>query len=58
MEPGGWPFGPGEAGTALPPICEYAMKLPNVLWKNVAAIGGAVRISVVRMRPTRPRCSA
>ncbi|WP_414577173.1 hypothetical protein [Stenotrophomonas sp. FR024] len=34
------------------------MKLPNVPWKNIAAIGGAVRISVVRIRPMPPCCSA
>ncbi len=34
------------------------MKLPSVPWKNIAAIGGAVRISVVRIRPMPPCCSA
>jgi hypothetical protein len=33
------------------------MKLPSVPWKNIAAIGGAVRISVVRIRPMPPCCS-
>ncbi|MNC53412.1 hypothetical protein D3C75_1028180 [compost metagenome] len=27
-------------------------------WKNIAAIGGAVRIRVVRIRPMPPCCSA
>ena len=57
-EPGGWPWGPGAACPALPPICEYAMKLPNVPWKKNAAIGGAVRISVVRINPMPPCCIA
>jgi hypothetical protein len=32
---------PSELGVeaALPSICEYAMKLPKVPWKNMAAIG-------------------
>ena len=34
------------------------MKLPNVPWKNIAAIGGDVRINVVRIRPMPPCCSA
>ncbi|KLD71053.1 hypothetical protein Y887_09195 [Xanthomonas pisi DSM 18956] len=27
-------------------------------WKNIAAIGGAVRISVVRIKPMPPCCNA
>jgi len=34
------------------------MKVPNVPWKNIAAIGGAVRIRVVRIKPIPPCCSA
>ena len=34
------------------------MKLPSVPWKNIAAIGGAVRISVVRINPMPPCCIA
>ncbi len=34
------------------------MKLPKVPWKNMAAIGGDVRINVVRIRPIPPCCKA
>ncbi len=34
------------------------MKLPKVPWKNMAAIGGAVRIKVVRINPMPPCCIA
>lgn len=35
------------------------MKLPNVPWKNIAAIGRrSQRISMVRIRPMPPCCSA
>jgi len=34
------------------------MKVPSVPWKNIAAIGGAVKISVVRINPMPPCCSA
>ena len=34
------------------------MKLPKVPWKNIAAIGGEVRINVVKIKPIPPCCKA
>jgi hypothetical protein len=34
------------------------MKPPKVPWKNMAAIGGAVRINVMRISPIPPCCIA
>ncbi len=34
------------------------MKLPSVPWKNIDAMGGAVRIKVVRINPMPPCCIA
>ncbi len=55
--PGGRPSALGEA-LAPPPICEYAMKLPKVPWKNMAAIGdiqNSVRQDQAHAPPSAPR---
>lgn len=45
-------------GSSPRPIAAYGVNAPSVSSTNIAAIGGAVRISVVRIKPMLPCCSA